>query len=218
MSHFVLKVILSAWPWQIYPFAPCSFSLHSLLMTNVKRISSLHESSHSTRTKRVSRMAVIQSVSKLSDAHLHKESMYCRSYVELKGRWEHEGISCFLPWSLPVVFARSLSVALQVPFFLLWCQSVLEKRNNCSLSCSFISTRWFHTTQFFLFRDHVVQALQICGLSCCLSPPAGASVFVQRQTWGPKLYLEYSAYVLAMFLPPFLCSGALWMTIRTSWG
>lgn len=75
MSHSVQKAILSAWPWQIYPFAPCSLSLHSLLMTNVKRISPLHESSRSTRTKRVSRMAVIQSVSKLSDAHLHKESM-----------------------------------------------------------------------------------------------------------------------------------------------
>lgn len=63
-----------------------------------------------------------------------------------------------------------------------------------------------------------VQALQICGLSCCLSPPAGSSVFGQRQTRGPKLYLEYFAYVLAVFLPLFLRSGALWMAIRTSWG
>lgn len=109
MSHFVQKVVLSAWPWQIYPFAPCSFFLHSLLMTNVKRISPLHESSHSTRTKRVSRMAVIQSVSKLSDTHLNKESMSITCRAEGWVRLQN-GISCFLSWSLPVAFVLALSL------------------------------------------------------------------------------------------------------------
>lgn len=67
MSHFVHAVGLSAWMWQMYLFAPCFLSPHSHSMTNVKRISSLHESSHSTRTKRVSRMAVIPTVSRLTN-------------------------------------------------------------------------------------------------------------------------------------------------------
>uniref|UniRef100_A0A7N8YND4 Discs, large homolog 2 (Drosophila) n=1 Tax=Mastacembelus armatus TaxID=205130 RepID=A0A7N8YND4_9TELE len=44
-------------------------SKRSHSMTNVKRLSSLHESSHSTRTKRVSKMAVIRTVSKFSDTN-----------------------------------------------------------------------------------------------------------------------------------------------------
>lgn len=55
----------------LYPVCPpCFLSLHSHSMTNVKRISSLRESSRSTRTKRVSRMAVIRTVSKLTDTHV----------------------------------------------------------------------------------------------------------------------------------------------------
>lgn len=152
MSHFVQKVVLSAWPWRIYPFAPCSFFLHSLLMTNVKRISSLHESSHSTRTKRVSRMAVIQSVSKLSDTHLHKESMYitCRAegWVRLS-RWHF-----LLSLMITSCCLRSFSFR-GIAVFVTAMPIGWKERHFCSLSCLFICPWWFCTTQFFPCRERV---------------------------------------------------------------
>lgn len=104
MSHFCASgLFLSAWTWQIYLCAPCFLSLHSHSMTNVKRISSLRESSRSTRTKRVSRMAVIQTVSKLADTHV----LPCRVSVG-PCRAVRGSQVCFLSWSHHVVFVFCL--------------------------------------------------------------------------------------------------------------
>lgn len=119
MPHFLQAVVLSAWPWQIYLFAPCFLSLHSHSMTNVKRISSLHENSHSTRTKRVNRMAVIQTVSKLTDTHVpQSQSRSCRSCRSDRGI--HRCVSgpqaSQSPFLLPVIMITSCHLC-----FLLFC-------------------------------------------------------------------------------------------------
>lgn len=65
---FYKLVVLSAWVWQqldVPCFCPMPFLLHSHSMTSVKRASSFHENSHSTRTRsRVSRKPVILNVSR----------------------------------------------------------------------------------------------------------------------------------------------------------
>lgn len=134
MSHFLQAVFLSAWPWQIYLCAPCFLSLHSHSMTNVKRISSLHENSHSTRTKRVNRMAVIQTVSKLTDTHVPQSQS--RSHVELTGGFTgvfqghrlYKGLSCFLSsWSIPVIFVLFCSAGSQSEVSWLGCWTVSRR-------------------------------------------------------------------------------------------
>lgn len=142
-------------------------------------------------------------------------------YVGLKGRWEHKGIFLLSPMIAPCRLCSFYFGGITVVFFLfflLWCQSVRKKEIIVRFHVHLSPLGGFVRPSFCSSEIMSVQALQLCGLSCCLSPPAGFSVFVQRQTWGPTLYLEYSAYVLVMFLPLFLCSGALWMAIRTSWG
>lgn len=65
---FYKLVVVSAWVWQqldVPCFCPMPFLLHSHSMTSVKRASSFHENSHSTRTRsRVSRKPVILNVSR----------------------------------------------------------------------------------------------------------------------------------------------------------
>lgn len=67
----IYTLVLSAWVWQELDapvFAPLPSLLHSHSMTGVKRTSSFHESSHSTRTRsRVSKKQVILSVSRASE-------------------------------------------------------------------------------------------------------------------------------------------------------
>lgn len=82
---------MSAWVWQqldVPCFCPMPFLLHSHSMTSVKRASSFHENSHSTRTRsRVSRKPVILNVSRFSKrmSHttqdkkiLHGQHAWCR--------------------------------------------------------------------------------------------------------------------------------------------
>ena len=73
--HFYKLVVLSAWVWQqldVPCFCPMPFLLHSHSMTSVKRTSSFHENSHSTRARsRVSRKQVIQNVSNLLETMSH---------------------------------------------------------------------------------------------------------------------------------------------------
>lgn len=72
---FYKLVVLSAWVWQqldVPCFCPMPFLLHSHSMTSVKRASSFHENSHSTRTRsRVSRKPVILNVSRFSKIMSH---------------------------------------------------------------------------------------------------------------------------------------------------
>lgn len=89
---FYKLVVLSAWVWQqldVPCFCPMPFLLHSHSMTSVKRASSFHENSHSTRTRsRVSRKPVILNVSRFSKRMspatqerkkiLHRQHAWCR--------------------------------------------------------------------------------------------------------------------------------------------
>lgn len=158
---------------------PCSFSLHSHSMTNVKRISSLRENSPSTRTKRVSRTAVTLTVSKLSDtsrACFHagggvSVSLTCSSVL---GRAAVRGCSS-LAW-MPIALA--------------------EERPSCSLSCDVTS---IHTVELVrpIFSPPppppgVMSAhfLPACSLSCCTYLPLLAAGCSSRaRSPGPRLPL-----------------------------
>lgn len=97
-------------------------------------------------------MAVIQSVSKLSDTHLHKESMQitCRAegWVRLS-RWHF-----LLSLMITSCCLRSFSFR-GIAVFVTVMAIGQKERHFCSLSCLFISPWWFCTTQFFPCRELV---------------------------------------------------------------
>lgn len=230
--HFLQAVVLSAWTWQICLCAPCFLSFHSHSMTNVKRISSLHESSHSTRTKRVSRMAVIPTVSKLADTHVLPRrasvSVTCRADRGFAGVFQAQrlrgGLSCFLSW-FPVGF---------VFFLFLLChsqiysasgadQSAGEKPSQC---CSFsrdMSPYGDIVRPSFPSESSSARSQPSSMLSCYIWRPLLAAQCLDRdRSVGVQLPPFLASNLLLMlrlssFLS-FFCSGTLWTANRTSWG
>lgn len=123
---FYKLVVLSAWVWQqldVPCFCPMPFLLHSHSMTSVKRASSFHENSHSTRTRsRVSRKPVILNVSRFSKImsqatqekkNLHGQHAWCRlSHATRLGKWHgRQAGQVLLLWP---VFGCSLDPFLHV--------------------------------------------------------------------------------------------------------
>lgn len=216
MSHFLQAAVLSAWTWQMYLFAPCFLSLHSHSMTNVKRISSLHESSHSTRTKRVSRMAVIQTVSKLTDTHVPHSESQCRSHDRgftgvFQGQRLGGGRSCSLSRSFLVVFV-----------FLLFLLDHSQRYSGSdadppagvkpSQYCSFSGdmSPYGHIVRPSFPPENLSSVWTSLCHHVVFGPPCWLlSVWAET---GLLLMLR-----LSLFLS-FFCSGSLWTANRTSWG
>lgn len=189
----------------IHLFAPCFLSLRSHSLTNVKRISSLHESSHSTRTKMVSRMAVIQTVSKLTDTYVLSCSQ-CRSHVRPEGKPQ----VCFQVWE---PHGDSLQSSLFSVLF--WCRNA-------------IITALIITAVHFVVILYDPVSLQ---RSSRYSPTFGilvfwlsllaAHCFEKDRSVGRTLCPHFLHLLLMLWLSSllsFFCSDSLWTANRTSWG
>lgn len=174
---------LSAWRWRVRLFAPCSLSLHSHSMTNVKRISSLRESSPSTRTRRVSRMAVTPTVSKLWDTHPRfRAEGQRRSRVGEGGGQRSQvcitgfngGSSSFLPWSQSSFFFMF--------FFFFW--SLLHRHPRCPALDADQSAGEKPSGPFYFFRlfhvtcPHMVVLYDPVLPPEIMSPPGRPAVFI----------------------------------------
>lgn len=153
---------------------PCSFSLHSHSMTNVKRISSLRENSPSTRTKRVSRTAVTLTVSKLSDTS--------RACFHAGGG----GISVSLTCSsvLGQAAVRGCSSLAWMPI------ALAEERPSCSLSRDVHPFGRTCATHFFspsaTTRGHVSSLpASLQSVLLHLPPPAGCWLLERSQVSRP---------------------------------
>lgn len=183
----------------IHLFAPCFLSLRSHSLTNVKRISSLHESSHSTRTKMVSRMAVIQTVSKLTDTYVLSCSQ-CRSHVRPEGKPQ----VCFQVWE---PHGDSLQSSLFSVLF--WCR-------NAIITALIITAVHFVVTQF-PFRDHLGTVQHLVFWLSLLA----AHCFEKDRSVGRTLCPHFLHLLLMLWLSSllsFFCSDSLWTANRTSWG
>lgn len=185
----------------MYLFAPCFLSLHSHSMTNVKRISSLHESSHSTRTKMVSRMAVIQTVSKLTDTH----EPSCRvsvghsieeSQVPSQQRGFMEAFTA--PSHGHFRAFRSFSAEMQSGTFWISCWSVSRRgAKSVLVTLKAYVPIWWHSMTQFSFRDHSgLISISQTAIMLYLVPPAGCSQHGQGQGQARQSLLS---------LPPTFC-------------
>lgn len=194
MSHFLQAVVLSAWTWHICLFAPCFLSLHSHSMTYVKRISSLRESSHSTRTKRVSRMAVIRTVSKLTDTHVFHAESRCRWHVGLMGTQTYSS------------FHHSLLSLFSVPFCWTTVGDVLAKMLISQQERSQVNVVHFGVT-----RPHMVILYDPVSLQrwfrFSLNQPTCYHHAAGSPCWLFSVWLETDLWLCSalLSLPPSLC-------------
>lgn len=178
----------------IHLFAPCFLSLRSHSLTNVKRISSLHESSHSTRTKMVSRMAVIQTVSKLTDTYVLSCSQ-CRSHVRPEGKPQ----VCFQVWE---PHGDSLQSSLFSVLF--WCR-------NAIITALIITA--VHFVVILYDPVSLQRSSRYSPTFGILALPGGRSLFWEGQICGPHPLSSFPppfAYVVAVLLALFLL---LWLSV-----